>query len=163
MHWITGACTGLLWTGLLSRGSVVTLMTGGMGLVEFLHQTGSYLLVTDSSGRLSPVSFCQPLTHWQKQLSFPCCLSVGAPNLAASRRSRMKCPIKRYDAGQVGTPVSSQLFARLPVSMCLYFHSCSSQVCFDSDIERSRVFCLCLRPSVRAVIYLSIHPFITVI
>lgn len=71
-----------------------------------------------------------------------CCLSVGAPNLAASGLSRMKCPIKRYDAGQVGTPVSNHMLARL------HFHWCSSQVCFDSNIERLYVFCLCLHLSI---------------
>lgn len=130
-------------------------MTGYVDLVGFIHQTGNYLFVRERSGRLSPVSFCQPLTHWQKQLSFPCCLSVGAPNLAASRRSRMKCPIKRNDAGQVGTPVSSQLFARLAVSV--YFHSCSSQGCFDSDIEPLHV-CLCLHPSIHPSKQSSIYP-----
>lgn len=135
-------------------------MTACMGSVVFLHQPGNHLFVWDSSGRLSPVSFCQPLTHWQKQLSFPCCLSVGAPNLAASRRSRMKCPIKRYDAGQVGTPVSSQLFARLSVCVSVYFHPRSSQGCFDSDTERSHVFRLFMSPSIRPSSHLSIYPSI---
>ena len=130
-------------------------MTGRMGLVVFFHQTGNYLPVRDSSGRLSPVSFCQPLTHWQKQLSFPCCLSVGAPNLAASPRSRMKCPIKRCDAGQVDTPVRSQLFARLHcvcVSVCFYLWivlTATLSACMSSDSLR-------LHPSIHPSIYSSL-------
>lgn len=63
--------------------------------------------------------------NWQKRLSLlSCCLSVGAPNLAASWQSRMKCPIKGYNAGQADTPVSSQLFAIL--CPCVLIHVCPS-------------------------------------
>lgn len=134
-----------------------TSHTEGVDLVWFLHQ--ATICSRDSSGHPCPVLFCQPLTCWQKQLSLPCCLFVGAPNLAASQLSRMKCPIKRYEAGRVGTPVSSQMFAGLTVSMwlCIFIGVCLG---FVLTVTSSAWMCSVYAstyPSKQSFVYLSIH------
>lgn len=78
----------------------------------------------------------------------------------ASQLSHMKCPIKRYKAGWVGTPVSSQMFARLTVCLCY----CVFSLVFISSLfwqrHRALVCVLFMPASIHPSTHLSIYPSI---
>lgn len=78
----------------------------------FFRRTGCCLGFV--SGRLSPVSVsaCLRLTDRNNFPPPAVCLRV-LQNLAASQRSCMRRPMKRYNGGRVDTSVSAQLFAGL--------------------------------------------------